>query len=351
MNEETEPGSESEPEPGTNQQIKASEGIFDDSVVYVTRQGSVVGVDGGRITVAVKDEGIIASFPMGQVDTINIFGNIQFTTQFVARANEHGIVLNYFTQFGKYRGSFIPERNTIAEVRRHQYALGGKQALLISRKIIQAKIRNSRTFLGRKGVTVAGTGKLADLEACTTAAKTMDELRGIEGEAAAIYFSLLDGCLVGDWTFEKRTRRPPEDHINALLSLTYTMMKNEVLSALRQYNLDPFLGVMHVDRHGRPALALDLLEEFRPIFCDAFAIRLINRGVLTHDDFAKDNHLKDYAFKKYLEKYDSYMKEEFKHPRFGYTVSRRKSVRMQAILLRKAIVGELDEYYPLMFKR
>jgi CRISPR-associated protein Cas1 len=347
MNEETVPGSESEP--GTTPQIKASEGIFDDSVVYVTRQGSVVGVDGGRITIAVKDEGIIASFPMGQVDTINIFGNIQFTTQFVARANEHGIVLNYFTQFGKYRGSFIPERNTIAEVRRHQYALGGKQALLISRKIIQAKIRNSRTFLGRKGVT--GTGKLADLEDRAMRAEAMAKLLGIEGEAAAIYFSLLDGGLVGDWTFEKRTRRPPEDHINSLLSLTYTMMKNEVLSALRQYNLDPFLGVMHVDRHGRPALALDLMEEFRPIFCDAFSIRLINRGALTHDDFAKDNHLKDYAFKKYLEKYDGYMKEEFKHPRFGYTVSRRKTVRMQAILLRKAIVGELDEYYPLMFKR
>ncbi len=347
MNEETEPGSESEP--GTNPQIKASEGIFDDSVVYVTRQGSVVGVDGGRITVAVKDEGIIASFPMGQVDTINIFGNIQFTTQFVARANEHGIVLNYFTQFGKYRGSFIPERNTIAEVRRHQYALGGKQALLISRKIIQAKIRNSRTFLGRKGVT--GTEKLADLEDQARRAEAVAKLLGIEGEAAAIYFSLLDDCLVGDWTFEKRTRRPPEDHINALLSLTYTMMKNEVLSALRQYNLDPFLGIMHAARHGRPALALDLMEEFRPIFCDAFAIRLINRGVLTHDDFAKNNHLKDYAFKKYLEKYDGYMKEEFKHPRFGYAVSRRKTVRMQAILLRKAIVGELDEYYPLMFKR
>lgn len=340
---------ETEIESKTTPQIKASEGIFDDSIVYVTKQGSVVGVDGGRITVAIKDEGILASFPMEQVDTINIFGNIQFTTQFVARANEHGIVLNYFTQFGKYRGSFIPERNTIAEVRRHQYALKEDQSLLIAQKIIHGKIRNSRTFLSRKGVS--STVKLADLEERTTTTQTMDELRGIEGEAASIYFSLLDGCLVGDWTFEKRTRRPPEDHINALLSLTYTMMKNEVLSALRQYNLDPFIGVMHADRHGRPALALDLQEEFRSIFCDAFAIRLINRRVLTHEDFAKNNHLKDHAFKKYLEMYDNYMKEEFKHPRFGYSVSRRKAVRMQAILLRKAIVGELDEYYPLIFKR
>ena len=329
--------------------MKASEGIFDDSVIYVTTQGSQVGIDGGRIIVVKKGEGELASFPMGQVDTINIFGNINFTTPFVASANEHGIVLNYFSQFGKYRGSFIPERNTIAEVRRRQYALSDEQNLSIAKQIIRGKIRNSRTFLNRKGVTEVG--KLPDLEVGTNKARTLDELRGVEGEAASIYFGLLNECLADGWTFEKRTRRPPEDHINALMSLTYTMMKNEVLSALRQYNLDPFLGILHADRHGRPALALDLQEEFRPIFCDAFVVRLINKTMLTHDDFQVNNHLKDHAFKKYLGKFDEYMKEEFKHPTFKYTVSRRKAVRMQAILLRKAITGELKDYYPLEFKR
>ena len=329
--------------------MKASEGIFDDSVIYVTTQGSQVGIDGGRIIVVKKGEGELASFPMGQVDTINIFGNINFTTPFVASANEHGIVLNYFSQFGKYRGSFIPERNTIAEVRRRQYALSDEQNLSIAKQIIRGKIRNSRTFLNRKGVTEVG--KLPDLEVGTNKARTLDELRGVEGEAARIYFGLLNECLADGWTFEKRTRRPPEDHINALMSLTYTMMKNEVLSALRQYNLDPFLGILHADRHGRPALALDLQEEFRPIFCDAFVVRLINKTMLTHDDFQVNNHLKDHAFKKYLGKFDEYMKEEFKHPTFKYTVSRRKAVRMQAILLRKAITGELKDYYPLEFQR
>ena len=329
--------------------MKESEGIFDDSVIYVTTQGSQVGIDGGRIVVVKKDKGELASFPIGQVDTINIFGNINFTTPFVARANEHGIVLNYFTQFGKYRGSFIPERNTIAEVRRRQYGLSDTQNLSIAKNIIRGKIRNSRTFLNRKGITEVG--KLPDLEKNTNKARSLDELRGIEGEAAGIYFRMLNGCLADGWTFEKRTKRPPEDHINALLSLTYTMMKNEVLSALRQYNLDPFLGILHADRHGRPALALDLQEEFRSIFCDAFAIRLINKTILTHDDFQANNHLKDHAFKKYLGKLDEYMKEEFTHPRFGYIVSRRKAVRLQAILLRKAITGELKDYYPLEFKR
>ncbi|NPV61753.1 MAG: type I-D CRISPR-associated endonuclease Cas1 [Methanotrichaceae archaeon] len=328
---------------------KASEGIFDDSVVYVTKQGAQVGVDGGRITVYMKGEGELASFPMGQVDTINIFGNVNFTTPFVARANEHGIVLNYFTQNGRYRGSFVPEKNTIAEVRRRQYALSEREGLKIARQMVRGKIRNSRTLLNRKDVP--DNGRLAELEDLTARARDLDELRGTEGEAAEIYFGLLNSCLAEGWTFERRTRRPPQDHINALLSLTYSMMKNEVLSALRQYNLDPFLGILHADRHGRPALALDLLEEFRPIFCDAFSLRLINKQMLKHDDFGADNHLKDYAFKIYLEKFDDYMQEEFTHPMFEYTVSRRKSVRMQAILLRKAITGELREYHPLEFKR
>ncbi|MCD4782842.1 MAG: CRISPR-associated endonuclease Cas1, partial [Candidatus Eremiobacteraeota bacterium] len=140
--------------------MKESEGIFDESVIYVTTQGSQVGIDGGRIIIVKKGEGELASFPMGQVDTINIFGNINFTTPFVASANEHGIVLNYFTQFGKYRGSFIPERNTIAEVRRRQYALSDQESLAIARQIIHGKIRNSRTFLNRKGIT--DVGKLPD---------------------------------------------------------------------------------------------------------------------------------------------------------------------------------------------
>ncbi len=329
--------------------MKESEGILDHNVIYVTKQGSQVGVDGGRIVVFMKGEGEIASFPMGQVDTINIFGNINFTTPFVARANEHGIGLNYFTQNGQYRGSFIPEHNTIAEVRRAQYALSMWAGLGIARQMIRGKIRNSRTLLSRKGSP--GNDRLAELEAQTAKATDLDNLRGIEGEAAGIYFGLLDGCLAEGWSFQRRTKRPPEDHINALLSLTYVMMKNEVLSALRQYNLDPYLGILHADRHGKPALALDLLEEFRPIFCDAFALRLINQGILNHDDFKADNHLKDYAFRPYLEKFDGYMLEEFEHPRFKYQVTRRKSVRLQSILLRKAISGELKEYHPLEFKR
>jgi CRISPR-associated protein Cas1 len=333
--------------------MKASEGMFDESVVYVTKQGTQVRTDAGRIVVwnvdADDEEQELASYPTEKLDTINVFGGVNFSTPFIAEANEHGIVLNYFTQNGKYRGSFVPERNTIAEVRRAQYGLSRETELNISKAMITGKIRNQRTLLSRKGVT--GTELLKDLSVRIENAATKDDIRGIEGEAAERYFDRLDETVVGGWTFEKRTKRPPEDHINSLLSLTYVFMKNEVLSALRQYNLDPFLGVLHADRHGRPSLALDLQEEFRPIFCDALVTRLVNRGTVTHDDFNRDNRLADDAFKTYLSKFDEFMQEEFTHPHFEYTVSRRKAVRQQAILLRKAITDELDDYHALSFNR
>lgn len=331
--------------------MKATEGMFDDSVVYVTKQGTQVRTDRGRIVVwdVDGDEGELASFPTEKLDTINVFGGVNFSTPFVAEANEHGIVLNYFTQNGKYHGSFIPEKNTIAEVRRAQYALDNTSELDIASSMIAGKIRNARTLLSRKGVY--GTDILKDLGIRATKAETKDELRGVEGEAGERYFRQLDETLTDGWTFEKRTKQPPEDHINSLLSLTYVFMKNEAMSALRQYNLDPFLGVLHADRHGRPSLALDLQEEFRPIFCDAFVTRLVNRGVISHDQFTLDNHLSDDAFKTYCAKFDEFMQEEFTHPYFEYTVSRRKAVRQQAILLRKAITGELDEYHTLTFSK
>ncbi|WP_121823579.1 CRISPR-associated endonuclease Cas1 [Halostella salina] len=331
--------------------MKAAEGMFDESVVFVTKQGTQVRTDGGRIVVwdVDGDDGELASYPTEKLDTINVFGGVNFSTPFVAEANEHGIVLNYFTQNGQYRGSFVPERNTIAEVRRAQYALSEQDELEIAKAMIAGKIRNARTLLSRKGVH--GTDVLKDLGVRAENASSKDDLRGTEGEAAERYFDRLDETLTDGWTFEKRTKRPPEDHINSLLSLTYVMVKNEVLSGLRQYNLDPFLGVLHADRHGRPSLALDLQEEFRPLFCDSLVTRLVNRGVITHDDFTADNHLADDPFKTYLSKFDEYMQEEFVHPHFDYSVSRRKAIRQQVILLRKAITDEMDSYHALTFSR
>lgn len=332
-----------------DEKLRAAEALPENSVVYVRKQGAQVGINEGRIEVRMEGT-TISSYPVKQIDTLNIFGGVNFTTPFIKKCNGNEITVNYFTIHGKYEGSFVPKRNTIARVRRKQYALTEEEKRIIIEEIIRAKIRNMKTILMRKGVK--DVDELGDvLNEIAENEYDLNTLRAKEGESTDYYFQKLDRALRDGWTFEKRTRRPPEDHINSLLSLTYSMLKNEVLSGLRQYNLDPFLGIMHVDRHGRPSLALDLMEEFRPLFGDSFSLRLVNRQTLTHDDFRKNNKLREDSMKKYLEKWEEYMNEKFRHPLFKYKTTRRKAIVMQAILLRKVITGENEEYHPLVFKR
>jgi len=327
---------------------KLPEGVFEDDVIYVTLQQSSVRLKQGRIVVSIEGTES-ASFPLEQVRCINIFGNVSVSTPLLHSCSENKMHVHYFTFYGKYLGSFEPVLNTIAMVRRRQCELDHVQQCAIASRMIRAKIRNCRTILSRKGIQ--GLDRLKILESTCEAASDLSVLRGIEGEAASLYFGYFDEILPDDWSFARRSRRPPADHFNSLLSLTYSLFLNEVISALRQYNLDPFIGVLHADRHGKPSLALDLLEEFRPIFCDAFSFRLVNKRMITHDDFLEDNHLNQAAFKRYLSYYDDYVKEVFTHPTFHYHVSRRKSILLQVILLRKAIVGEMKLYHSLMFMR
>lgn len=328
---------------------KSPEGLLEDDTIYITTPYGKISLDGGRIRVKDSDGINVASFPMEKVCTMNIFGFANVSTPLLKHCSDKEVTINYFTAFGKYFGSFVPARNTISLVRRHQAKITPEKSLHICRDIIHAKLQNSCVFLARKKVEVPPL--LKKLRDKSKFATSIDSLRGIEGEAASIYFQLFSSGLSEEWRSDKRTRRPPKDELNALLSLTYTMVTSEVISSLRQYNLDPFIGVMHVDRHGRPALALDLIEEFRPVFCDAFVARLINKRMITKDEFTQESHLSEVSFKKYLGFYHEFMEETLKHPRFKYPVSRKKVIQIQAILLRKAICGELKGYYPFLYAR
>lgn len=325
--------------------MRRAEGRFRDSTVYVTRQGTQVGRDGGRIVVReVSDEEELVSYPATEIETINVFGGVDVTTPLVATASDQGITINYFTTNGRFRGSFVPDRNTIAEVRRAQCTLEEERAHGIAEAIVRGKVLNARRFLARKGVQ--DVDLLVDLDARLDEATDRETLRGIEGDATRRYYAALDRTLAEGWSFEQRSRRPPEDDLNALLSLTYVVTTGEVRTALRRCNLDPFVGVYHADRQGTPSLALDLLEEFRPLFCDAFATRLVNRRTLDHDDFDTGHELRDEALRTYLEKFDDFMRETLTHPRLDRELTRREVIRQQAAHLRKVITGETEAYDP-----
>ncbi len=333
---------------------------MDESILYVTKQGTQLGVSDNQYIVRdlstdnSEDGGpaILNNFPVKKIETICIFGTgVDVTSYARATANRNATVINYFTTNGGFRGRFVPNETTIAPLHRQQYELSEAEKSAISAQFVVGKIQNAIEYLRRKQIRSVVGKDLLDAPGKIQTCETMDELRGIEGAAAREYFDHFEDTLRDGWEMDRRTIRPPEDHTNSLLSLTYSFLRHEAESAIRQVNLDPYVGVFHTERHGRPALALDLMEEFRRGFADPFVARLVNRRTITHEQFTTENRLSDDAFDRYLSKYDSYMDESLHHATVGRTMTRREIIRMQAHLLRKRIVGDIEAYPPYRVDR
>ncbi|RLM53259.1 CRISPR-associated endonuclease Cas1 [Halobellus sp. Atlit-31R] len=333
---------------------------MDDRVLYVTTQGSQVGVRENQYVVrdvsGSNETGsgpeTIGSYPVKKIETINVFGRgVDVTSGTIAAAANHDTPINFFTMHGRHRGHFRPDDTSVAVLHTQQHTLDSDTRLEIAKRLVLGKVVNAHRYVKRKTVAVDDASPLATAPRRIQTADSAEELRGIEGETARQYFGLYEQTLRDGWSMDGRSRRPPGDHVNSLLSLTYTFLRNECEGALRQVNLDPYVGVFHQMRHGRPALALDLIEEFRRAFADPFVARLINRRVVSHDDFTEENQLTDDAFDRYLSKFESYMSEELSHERLNRVLTRRGVIRLQANLLRKRVTGEIDEYPPFEVDR
>jgi CRISPR-associated protein Cas1 len=185
-------------------------------------------------------------------------------------------------------------------------------------------------------------------------AETLDQIRGHEGEGSAAYFSVFGALIKQEgFTFDKRIRRPPTDPINSLLSFGYTLLTNDLFSAVNTVGFDPYVGYLHADRYGRPSLPLDLMEEFRPLIVDIMVLTCINRGQITLEDFQKQTmgdvyYLTDEGRKKFLLQYEERKSTELQHPIFGYKTTYKKCFELQARLLGKVLQGELKAYLPLI---
>jgi CRISPR-associated protein Cas1 len=178
-------------------------------------------------------------------------------------------------------------------------------------------------------------------------------LLGLEGSGSAAYFGVLGILLKQNLGFEKRVRRPPTDPVNALLSFGYTLLTNQVASAVNLVGLDPYVGFLHGSKYGKPALALDLVEEFRPLVVDSLVLTLINNRVLQHDDFEETlgtYRLTDAGRKRFSEKYEERLNASLKHPTFDYQTTYRKGIEVQVRLLAKWLTGEASEYIPFLVR-
>lgn len=326
----------------------------DGEVLVVQTPGAQIGQRGDAIVVSVKGEEM-RKLPGQQLRAIYCYGAIQITAQAASTCLELGIDVSYFSPAGRFLGLLQGLPASGVDARRGQYRLFELPGvrLQLAREIIRCKIHNQRVMLMRNGdVPDQVLSVLAGFRDATAKARDATELLGIEGSAAAIYFEQFDSMLKrrDEWRFDwrGRNRRPPRDPVNALLSMGYSMLAKELTGVCHAVGLDPFLGFLHQPRYGRPALALDLMEEFRPLIADSVAISLVNRGELAEEDFIKSasgTFMNDRGRKAFWESWFRRMDTEVSHPQFGYKMAYRRMLEVQARQLWRFVRGEAAAYH------
>ena len=329
------------------------------ATLYVVEQGARVEKEYHKLVVTKEDETIIA-VPALKVSSVVLVGNVGVTTPAIAFLLDNGIELVYLNSQGKLRGRLIGATPLNIALRQTQYAKMQESAfaLAVSRAVVEGKLTNYRTLAQRWGRERGDDAFRTAAEALAThidavaGAADLAALRGVEGAGSKVYFGALRAALRGPWTFEKRARRPPPDPVNALLSLGYTLLGENIFSALEIVGLDPYAGFFHADAYGRPALALDLVEEFRGVIADLVALMLVNKRVLDQKDFREEDaerggvYLSERGLRKYLHYYTVRLQTEVLHPYYRQRWTYQKVFEVQARLLRKVIEGELAAYVP-----
>jgi CRISPR-associated protein Cas1 len=321
-------------------------------VVVVQKPGCMVGQRGGEFVVTEKSE-TLQKFAMHQVRSIYLYGAVQLTAQAAHACLEHGIDVAYFSPAGRFLGLLRGLPASGVDARLGQYRMFGEPGIRakLAREMVRAKIHNQRVLLMRNGEAADGVlRQMADLRDKAEDVQDLDMLRGLEGTAAALYFGQFSTMLNGktDFDFNGRNRRPPRDPVNALLSLGYSVLAKELSGVLHAVGLDPFLGCYHQPRYGRPALALDLMEEFRPLVADSVALSLLNRRELTTSDFSRSAagcYLKEGGRRVFWEAWFRRLDTEVTHPQFGYAMSYRRMMDVQARQLWRFVRGEAGRYY------
>lgn len=327
--------------------------------LYVQEAGARVTKSGEMLVV--EAQAGKTEVALGDISALVLLGPVSLTTPAVGALLREGIPVTWASSGGWVLGHTVSTGHKNVSIRIAQYraAFDARQCLGLARNLVAAKIRNSRVFLRRnfkagdeaeRDATIEALARLAER---ALHAPSEAELLGLEGEAAARYFRLF-ATMLGEsarefpaFAFEKRTRRPPADPVNAMLSLAYSMLTRTWLAALSAVGFDPYLGFYHKPRFGRPALALDMMEPFRPILADSTVIQAINNGEVKPDAFLAAGpavNLKPHARRAFIATYERRLDQEVTHPVFGYRVAMRRLIEVQARLLARHLTGEIEDY-------
>lgn len=338
------------------------------NTLYITTNGAYVSKEGDNVVVSVDREEKLR-VPAHILDGIVCFGTTSCSPFLLGLCGKHNISVSFLSDNGRFLGRVYGPTHGNVLLRREQYRRADDPvgAARIAANIITGKIANCRAVslrAARDRPDSPGAaelqrvaGKLAGLLETARDATSLDTVRGVEGIAASEYFAIFDNLIStqkDDFFFRVRSRRPPLDNMNALLSFFYTLLVHDVSSALEGVGLDPAVGFLHRDRPGRPSLALDLMEELRPVIADRLALTLVNRRQLTASDFNMTESqaviMRDEARRKVLVAYQERKREELTHPFLQEKIAVGLLPHAQALLLARHLRGDLDEYPPFFWK-
>lgn len=340
-----------------------------DNTLYVTTQKSYLAREGKNVLVRVQGQTRLR-LPIHTVGSVVCFGNVMCSPFLLGLCGIMGVQVSFLTENGRFLARVHGPRSGNVLLRRAQHKATADPAVAapFARAIIAAKIANCRTVLqraqrdhaaelGGHGNLDAAVRRLAMLVEELQQPLDLDRVRGVEGEAAAAYFSVFDHLLVAQkaaFFLRDRNRRPPRDNMNALLSFIYSVLTNDVLSACESVGLDGQMGFLHADRPGRPSLALDLVEEFRPVVADRLALSLVNRQQVAASGFKQSEsgavQMNDETRKAVLVAYQKRKDEEITHPFLGDKMTVGLLFHIQARLLARWLRGDLDAYPPFFWK-
>lgn len=332
------------------------------SHIYITNNGSVLSVDGGRFVVKQKNE-IVTGIPKETVESISIFGNSSITTKCTQELLSAGIPVCYFSSRGRYFGRLESSySNKVIQMHKqfqtfanHEYALG------LSRKIVMAKINNQivvlRRYTGSCSLYDDNIEFMKKMKVKAANGLGNEEIMGFEGMAARTYFKTISEFINPEFKFYERNRRPPKDPFNALLSLGYTLLLHEIIPKLQVEGLNPYLGVLHQMRNGNPSLANDLIEEWRAVLVDSTVLSMIQGKEISPDDFESDDNyegifLTNDGLRKFVGKFERKLSAKNKYLSYDdKQYSFREAISVQCKKLMQSIEEkDFDVYAPILIR-
>jgi len=353
------------------------------ATLYLTEQRSLVRKDGDTLVVHIpadkekRTEKRKVRVPLVKIDQVVVSGDSTITSPALLALLEQRTDVCFCSYYGNFRGRLSPEfsKNGLLRIRQHEVRGEYEQRVALARLFVQGKLSNQRTLLLRsnrklgdekitraaaslKGIiekvgAVSGAGEVTVDSSDPQKETPLGTLLGLEGAGAAVYFRVFGSLLKQEMGFRRRVKRPPKDPVNALLSYGYVLLMHKVMSAINIVGLDPYAGYLHSSQYGKPALALDLMEEMRTPVVESVVLTLINNRIIQRDHFKEEMgayRLTEAGRRRFLQKFEERLTTMIQHPVFGYKATYRKCLELQVRLVAKSLMGEISAYVPFVVR-